>query len=53
MNTRYYYCSHCGYEDFNIWVAYARTVANGDLCYCPLCRKENFCEEDEDEPNCL
>lgn len=48
MYTQYYYCSACGYEDFNIRVGYARTVANGDLCYCPLCGKENFCEEDED-----
>ena len=48
MNVQYYYCSECGYEDFNIRVAYARTVANGDLGYCPLCGEENFCEEDED-----
>lgn len=48
MNTLYYYCADCGYEEFNIWVAYSRTVANGDLCYCPLCKAENFCEEKEE-----
>lgn len=48
MYTQYYYCSECGYEDFNIRVAHARTVANGELYRCPLCGAENFCEENEE-----
>ena len=40
MNVSYIYCSHCGYEDFDIFVAYSCTKANGDFYYCPLCNKE-------------
>lgn len=48
MNTKYYYCHECGYEEFNVRVAYSRTVANGTLCKCPACGEENFCEEDDE-----
>jgi hypothetical protein len=37
MNTNYFYCSHCGYEDFDIFVAFAESHANGDFYYCPKC----------------
>lgn len=32
----------CGYEDFDIHVAFSRTVANGDVCLCPKCNKESM-----------
>ena len=40
MELEYFYCSYCGYEDFDIFVAYSRTVANGDICLCPNCKEE-------------
>lgn len=49
MQVRYYYCKSCGYEEFNIWAGYARTVANGMLFYCPDCGKENFVDVDEED----
>lgn len=29
MKVEWIYCPHCGYEDFSVFVAYSRTVANG------------------------
>jgi len=46
--VKMYYCNSCGYEDFDIDVSYSRTVANGDLFYCPLCKEENFVEVGDD-----
>lgn len=49
MEVDYIYCSYCGYEDFNIFVAYSRTTANGDWYYCPCCKEEtssvDVCDE--------
>ena len=44
MILDYFYCSHCGYEDHDIFVAYAHKYANGDSCYCPECQEEVLCE---------
>jgi hypothetical protein len=33
-------CSSCGYEDYDINVIYVRTVANGDVYQCPICKEE-------------
>jgi len=41
MNVTYFYCSCCGYEDFDIFVAYSRTCANGDFYICPECGEES------------
>ena len=51
MEVEYYYCHHCGYEDWDISIPYSRTCASGDYCYCPLCGEENWCidKEKEDE----
>lgn len=40
MDAEYIYCSHCGREDFEIFVAYYRTTANGDWYLCPECGEE-------------
>ena len=40
MDVDYVYCPYCGYEDFNVYVGYSRTCANGDFYYCPMCGKE-------------
>jgi hypothetical protein len=47
MNVEYFYCSYCGYEDFNIYVAYSATYANGPFCKCPECKHEVSGEETE------
>ena len=47
MELKYFYCSHCGYEDFNVTVAFCGTVANGDICYCPKCKKEVLVDKDQ------
>jgi hypothetical protein len=41
MNVEYFYCNHCGYEDFYIFVAYSRQTANGQWCLCPECGQES------------
>lgn len=41
MDLEYFYCSHCGYESFDTYVAFSRTCANGDFCYCPECNEES------------
>lgn len=41
MNVDYFYCDHCGYEAFNIFVVYSATYANGDFYYCPKCKNES------------
>ena len=41
MEVEYFYCNSCGYEDFNIQVAFSRTTANGDWCLCPECNQES------------
>ncbi len=40
MDAEYIYCNHCGYEDFDEFVAYSRTTANGDWYFCPKCGEE-------------
>lgn len=45
MEVEEFYCSHCGYEDQNIRVAFSATKANGDFGYCPKCGKEVSIEE--------
>lgn len=40
MDVGYIYCPNCGYEDFNVPVEFSRTVANGDLFLCPMCKEE-------------
>ena len=45
MNLTYYYCSSCGFEGFDIFCAFSRSVANGDLYLCPECGKEHFADE--------
>ena len=42
MEAEYFYCSSCGYEDFDITVAYRRTTANSDWYDCPLCGEESL-----------
>lgn len=34
------YCDSCGYEDFDVSVAYSRQTANSELYTCPECGKE-------------
>lgn len=46
MDLEYFYCDSCGYEDRYISIDYERTVANGDICLCPLCEKEVIIDED-------
>lgn len=41
MDVDYFYCNDCGYEDNEITVEYSRTVANGDLVFCPECGAES------------
>ena len=41
MKVEYFYCDSCGYEDFDIEVAFSATYANGDFCYCPKCKAES------------
>jgi hypothetical protein len=40
-------CSSCGYEDFYVEIIYVRTVANGDVYECPVCKKETMDVEKE------
>lgn len=41
MDVELFYCPSCGYEDFDIFVAYVRTTANGDWYECPKCKCES------------
>lgn len=49
MNVEYYYCNHCGYEDFDVIVVYSRRTASGEYYHCPRCGQENGVEEICDE----
>ncbi len=40
MNVDYIYCNVCGFEGFDIFVAYSRTCASGDIYICPSCNAE-------------
>lgn len=40
MDVDYIYCDHCGYEDFDVRVAYSRQTANGEWYVCPICNQE-------------
>jgi Zn finger protein HypA/HybF involved in hydrogenase expression len=40
MDAEYIYCPSCGYEDYDVFVVFSRTVANGDVYICPLCKEE-------------
>lgn len=40
MILSYIYCNHCGYENTNVFVAYTRSVANGNVYLCPGCDEE-------------
>ncbi len=48
MMLEYFYCSHCGYEAFDTFVAYNRTCASGDLFNCPICKEESHASTSED-----
>ena len=49
MNVEYFYCPHCGIEAYDVYVAYARTTASGDVFICPQCGGESmFAESEED-----
>jgi len=41
MHVTYFYCPSCGFEDWDIYVAYVRQMANAELCECPECKKES------------
>jgi hypothetical protein len=48
MNVSYFYCHHCGFESFNLFVAYSRQTADSEHCFCPECKKESSdFEQDE------
>ena len=49
-NMEYFYCEHCGFEAFNIYVYYSWTTASEDLFSCPQCGKDssNFTRIDEE-----
>ena len=42
MKVDYVYCSACGYEGHDVFVAYSRTCASGDICICPECKSETL-----------
>lgn len=44
MELEYFYCPSCGYEDFDVYVAYAEKYANADYGICPNCKEEAFIE---------
>lgn len=41
MDVEYFYCNSCGYEDFDIRVAYSRQTADSELGICPECKQES------------
>lgn len=49
MNADYFYCTSCGYEDFDIFVAYSRTTANASWYLCPCCGEESSHAEVDEE----
>ena len=40
MECSYIYCNHCGFEAFDLFVAYVRSTADADQYECPECKKE-------------
>jgi len=42
MHVFYAYCSHCGWEAFDVYIAYSRSTASGDLWICPGCGREVY-----------
>ena len=36
----YIQCSSCGYEDFDVEVAFSRRTASDELWFCPNCGEE-------------
>ena len=49
MDAEYFYCSSCGYEAYDIFVAYLRATANADQYKCPECGEESSIIELSDE----
>ena len=47
MIADYVYCPHCGYEAFDVYVAFLAACANGSFYYCPSCRAETSHVESE------
>ncbi len=50
MEVDYIYCTSCGYEAFDVYVAFVGTTASGSWYECPACKKETSivetgCEE--------
>ena len=45
----YYYCTHCGYEDFDVEIGFSRNTANGSWYFCPKCNHENHAEFDDND----
>lgn len=45
MNVDYFYCSYCGYEDFDIFAAFSAHYSNGDFLICPNCGKETSAQQ--------
>lgn len=41
MRVSYFYCTYCGYEMIDVFVAYYTTCANGDFYLCPEYKKES------------
>lgn len=41
MDVNYFYCPHCGYEDFDIYVGFSATYADDDYYFCPKCKEES------------
>ena len=41
MIVYYFYCPYCGYEDFDIFVAFSARKANGNFYLCPECNDES------------
>ena len=50
MDLDYFSCNCCGYEGFDVTVAYVRTVANGDICSCSECKEEVIVDDSWKEP---
>ena len=49
MKAEYVYCSSCGYEEFDVEVAYVRSTVDNDWYECPNCHKETSYVEWDDE----
>lgn len=37
MNLEHFYCDHCGYEDFDVFVAFDGNYAERRFYICPSC----------------